>query len=307
MFKKANAMCLLEILREYSDEEHILKMSELIAKMDKIYGLSIERKTVYSAIAMLIDDFKYDISIPDENGGKGYYLRSREFDISEVRLIMDSIYSNSVIPSKQTADLIRRLQNLTLSVHQQKNYSNMTVIRDEKKTSNKEIFLNIEILDEAILKKSKVQFTYLEYGFDKKLKPRRERKYVVSPYSLVAANEHYYLICNYENHDGVGYYRIDKICDIEILSEKITPSPTNFNVYDYTKQSIYMFGGNSEAIELKCHNKILGDVIDKFGLDVRIIQKPDDTFNARFTANIGGVKYWALQYLQYCEVLLPQV
>ena len=89
--EKANAICLLEVLREYSDAEHILPMREIIGKMQSLYGIRIDRRTVYGAVALLIE-FGYDISIYEDNG-VGYYLRSRELEQSEVLLLTDAVYS----------------------------------------------------------------------------------------------------------------------------------------------------------------------------------------------------------------------
>ena len=170
MTDRANAICLLQILKEYSDENHILSMREIIGKLSALYDMELDRRTVYSAIDLLCN-LGYDISVYDENK-KGYYLRSREFEAAEVRLLMDAVYSFDYIPAKQTQYLIQKLQGF-LSVHERKQYKNLTVVRQERKTQNAEVFLNIELLDEAISKKQKVSFTYLEYGLDKQLHPRR--------------------------------------------------------------------------------------------------------------------------------------
>lgn len=117
--EKANAICLLEVLREYSDAEHILPMREIIGKMQSLYGIKIDRRTVYGAVALLIE-IGYDISIYEDNG-VGYYLRSRELEQSEVLLLTDAVYSFPFIPAKQTEQLVQKLQK-QLSVHQRKRY-----------------------------------------------------------------------------------------------------------------------------------------------------------------------------------------
>ena len=176
MTNRANTICLLEILKEYSDADHIMQMQEIIAKMKAVYSLEVDRRTVYSSVDLL-KELGYDISDYNDNG-VGYYLRERDFETSEIRLLMDAVYSYQAIPSSQTEKLIAKLQKL-LNSHERKQYRSLKIVKTDKKTRNAEVFLNIEILDEAIQRKNKVKFTYLEYGLDKNLKPRREKKYTV--------------------------------------------------------------------------------------------------------------------------------
>ena len=134
--EKANAICLLEVLKEYSDAEHILPMREIIAKMQSLYGIKIDRRTVYGAVALLIE-IGYDISIYEDNG-VGYYLRSRELEQSEVLLLTDAVYSFPFIPAKQTEQLVQKLQK-QLSVHQRKRYRYLTISRQDRKTDNRQV------------------------------------------------------------------------------------------------------------------------------------------------------------------------
>ena len=299
---RANTIRLLRILKEYSDEAHILPMREIIEKMSGLYGTKIDRRTVYSAVDLL-QRLGYDISDYEENG-TGYFLRGREFELSEVRLLMDAVYSFPYIPQKQTEHLIKKLQRF-LSVHERKQYKNLTVVRRERKTPNAEIFLNIELLDEAISKKQKVSFTYLEYGFDKQLRSRREEKYLANPYGMVCENEHYYLVLISDGFATPSLFRIDLMKDIQILDEPISISAKDAHL-DSVSKVTYAFVGEQERIRLRCDNPVLRHVIDRFGMDVRIVDNEDGTFDALFSASPNGVKFWAQQYLQYVEVLEPQ-
>jgi len=299
---KANAICLLIILTEYSDEEHILPMREIIEKMTTRYGISIDRRTVYGAIGLL-RELGYDISDYEENG-RGYFLATRTFELSEARLLMDSVLRSVFIPAKYTSDLIEKIGSL-LSVHQRKRYKHLLSAKPSVKGINKDIFLNIDILEEVIEQKNKVAFTYLSYDFNKRLKPRRERKYLVNPYAMVCANEQYYLVCNYDAYEQISHYRIDRMKNIEGIKEEVKPPPKDFDAQTYTDQAIYMFGGKVEAISLKCGNVILDNVLDKFGTGIKVRQIDDTTFLANFRAVPYGVKFWALQFLSFCEVVEP--
>ena len=218
--EKANAICLLEVLKEYSDAEHILPMREIIAKMQSLYGIKIDRRTVYGAVALLIE-LGYDVSLYEDNG-VGYYLRDRELEPSEVLLLTDAVYSFPFIPARQTEQLVQKLQK-QLSVHQRKKYRHLTVARQGHKTGNRQIFWNIEQLDEAITRKKKVTLDYLHYGYDKRQHPTAT--YTLSPYEMVYTNEHYYLICIPDHDPHTRLYRIDRMADIRILDEPRSEKP----------------------------------------------------------------------------------
>lgn len=299
MTDRANAICLLNILREYSDEDHILAMRDISRKMNLLYDLQPDRRTVYSAIALLLE-LGYDISTYDENG-VGYYLRNRDFEQSEILLLTDAVYAFPFISAKQSEYLILKLQK-QLSVHKRKQYRHLSVIRPEKKTDNRQVFLNIEILDEAIQEKKQVSFSYLQYGTDKVLHLRREKPYTVNPYGMVFMNEHYYLVCNLSGKPNTSLYRIDRIKDISI-SESGWDEPLESN--SEVMNAVYAFSGKAEYIKVKCDMVILDDVIDRFGTGVTIRSLNEKEFEFTIKAPPRGVKFWALQYLPYAEVLAP--
>jgi len=288
---RANAICLLEILREFSDEQHILPMRDVISKMNTIYGLSPDRRTVYSAAALLID-LGYDISLYEENG-VGYYLKRRELEQSEVALLTSAVHSFPFIPARQSEDLITKLQK-NLSIHQRKQYRHLKLVRQNRKTDNRQVFWNIEQLDEAINRKQQVRFTYLQYGMDKKLHPHRDHPYVVNPYGLVYMNERYYLICGADGYPNNSMFRVDRMRDIQALETPWTCAPADRAEIE---DAIYAFTGKPEHVVMHCDKGILSDVLDKFGTGIQVYERDENTFTASFTIPPAGVKFWALQYL----------
>lgn len=295
--EKANAICLLDILKEYSDAEHILPMREIIAKMQSLYGMKLDRRTVYSAVFLLIE-LGYDISVYEDNG-IGYYLRSRDLEQSEVLLLMDAVYAFPFIPAKQTEQLVQKLQK-QLSAYQRKRYRYLTIARQERKTDNRQVFWNIEQLDEAIEQKKKVKLSYLHYGLDKK--QHETRIYTLSPFEMVYMNERYYLICVPDHDPHTRLYRIDRMRDIQILDECRCETGA---VRQEAQNAIYAHVGKPERIVMNCDLTILDDVIDRFGTDIRIRERDGKSFSASFTAPPRGIKFWALQYLSYVEIMEP--
>ncbi len=302
---KANTVCVLEILKEYTDYDNILRMSDITRYMERDYDLKVDRRTVYSCMAVL-SEMGYEISMPEDNG-KGYYLENRDFDASEIRMLIDSVYSNTGIPDSYSAELAEKLQRL-LPAKKRRSYASLTAPVTTRKTDNKEVFLNIDLLDEAVEKGKKVRFTYLKYGLDKKLKPKREGKYTVSPYATVAANEHYYLLCNCAAHsDPISQFRIDKIKGIEITDEDRVPPPSDFSPGRYADRSIFMYGGEIGTVVLRCDIEILDQVVDRFGSEIKITENSGGgTFDLTVTGSLTGIEYWAGNYMESCEVIAPE-
>lgn len=299
---RANIVCLYKILEKYSDEEHILSMSDITGYFMQDYGMKIDRRAVYGAADTLIE-LGYDISVYKENG-KGYYLRSRLFEPSEVRLMTDAVYSMHSIPQKQTADLLEKLQSV-LSIHQRFGFKHLTSADADRKTDNRCVFYNIDILDEAISRQRRVSFDYYQYGLDKRLVKRRNEPYVVSPYGMVCDNQNYYLVCIKDGKEGLSYYRIDLMQNIAITDKKLAVARSAVNL-DSVRKLVYAFSGEPEQIVLKCKNEAIGGIIDKFGKSLRIYKLDDRHFIAKFKAAPQGVIYWTMQYLSQVEVIEPE-
>ncbi len=301
--EKANAVCLLKILTEYSDEKHILPMREIIARMKQDYDVAPDRRTIYSSITVLIN-LGYEISAYEDNG-IGYYLKQRLFEPGEVRLLMDAVCSFSCLSQKHTEELIKKLQ-WPLSINERKRINHFAIAKPKSKTKNRQMFWNIEQLDEAISSKVKVKFTYLQYNLNKELVPRRKECYTVNPYGMMFHNEKYYLVCVKDNKDTVSMYRIDRIQDIEITNDALDPQEPGFDPQKSTEQAIYAYSGEPEQIVIHCKRSILDHVIDKYGTDILIHERDHETLEIRFTVSPNGVKFWALQYLPSVEVISPQ-
>ncbi|MDD6484049.1 MAG: WYL domain-containing protein [Clostridiales bacterium] len=301
---KANTLCLLEILKDYTDSEHMLKMGDIIAKMKSCYGLKVDRRTIYSCAAVL-SEMGYGISTPSDNG-EGYCLEEHDFDASEIRILMDSVYTNKAIEKEYSKNLIEKLRRL-LPEYRRRRYANLLVMNTGRKTDNKEVFLNIEEIDEAIIGKKKISFTYLKYDFDKKLKPRKTEPYIVSPFSMVAANERYYMIgkCDFHKND-ISHFRIDKIKNIKILDETADAAPKDFSLSSYTDSAVFMYGGECGRVTFKCDNVLLQNAVDKFGQDAYITKNDDATFDMTVSGSLEGLLYWSLHYPDCCEIIKPQ-
>lgn len=301
--KKLSILYILEILKQESNEDHPLSHQEILHLLKRDYNMELERKSVGRNIQDLIDA-GYDI-VTD----KGCYLASRDFEYSELRLLIDSVLFSKNIPQKQCKDLVKKVAGLT-DRHFNAHVRHITTMPTAD-TNNRQIFYSIEVLDEAISQGKKVSFWYNEYHTDKKLHHKRENRYTVSPYQIAATNGRYYLICCTDRYDNVAHYRIDHIDGIELLEEKAKPMSevkeleNGLDLPKHMAEHIYMFSGKSARVLFRAQRYAVDQIIDWFGSDVRFENETDTTVDVSVRVNENAMFCWLLQYGMSCEVLSP--
>ena len=230
--KKLALLRIWQILQQYSDEKHLLTQDDIIKYLDKDYGIVLERKSVGRNLSLLREA---DIEIRTERGGS--YLVSRDFEDSELRLLIDGVVCSRHIEAGQSKDLIERhcrKSNQYFKSH----VKNICSVNDWSKTDNQALFYNIEIIDNAIEEGKRVQYHYNKYGTDKELHVTSRQ--VVSPYRLILHNQRYYLMAYSEYWGNMVYHRLDKMTDMEMTNTKATPIksvPGFENGIDYKKIS----------------------------------------------------------------------
>ena len=309
--KKMVIINILEILKKYSDMDHRLTQADIIEKLKKEYYMDVDRKTVKRNLMNLLEldcGIEYtEIPKKDKSGEKSaiytdWYM-VRDFDDSELRLLIDSILFSKHIPYSQCKKLIEKLKGLS-NIYFDKKVKHICNL-PENQPENKELFYTIDILDEAISQNKQVSFIYNAYGIDKKLHPRREEKYIVNPYQMVATNGRYYLICNYDKYDELSNYRIDRITKISMLDTPAKPLKSGINLPKHMAEHIYMFAGDSVRAKFRAKNYIIDQVIDWYGKDATIIPENDDECTVTVNVNKNAFFCWAMQYGEHIEVLEP--
>ncbi|MBR2023498.1 MAG: WYL domain-containing protein, partial [Clostridia bacterium] len=227
----------------------------------------------------------------------------------ELRLLIDGVLSSKHITPKQSKTLIDKLCAQS-NKYFKKHVKNIYSVQDWNKTENVAVFYNIEIIDEAIETCKKIKFEYNKYGADKKM--HRSAIHTVSPYQMILHNQRYYLMGYNEKWQHIQYYRMDRITNIELLDESGTPlkSVAGFeNGLDYKRFSSsmpYMFFDEPQRIEFIADGWVIDQIIDWFGKDIRIDERQDGRFLVRIKASVNAMEYWAMQYLNAVEILLPK-
>lgn len=303
--KKMLNMLILEILRKYSDEQHSLTQQDIIKLLDKNYGMECDRRSVKNNILSL-KEMGYDISME-----KGYKLLSREFDDAELRILIDSVLFSKSISTRQAKGLIEKIRDLASNYFNVK-VSHVSNLPDLNRTQNKQAMYSLDSINDAIADKKKIAFIYNSIGTDFKIHPRREEPYIVNPYQIVANNGKFYLIGNYDKYNNVAHFRIDRMTDVRVLNEKAKPMKqipeleNGLNLPKHMAEHIYMFSGPSKNIKLATTADMMSELTDWFGNDFKIVSKKDRRITIRVSCNEEAMRFWALQYGPYVEVLEPE-
>lgn len=302
--KKMVNVYILNILREYSDENHALTQQDILKQLESDYDVICDRRTVKAYVDEWIElgwDIVYD---------KGYKLISREFDDAELRILIDSVLFSKSISTRQAQTLIKKLQGFASKYFNAK-VSHVCNLPDLNRTVNRQAMYALGIINDAMSAKKKIEFIYNEMGTDFKLHPKRKDPYVVNPYQIVANNGKFYLIANYDKYDNVVHFRIDKMKEIKCLNESIKPRSevpelaNGLNLPKHMAEHIYMFSGESVWAEIKTTPDMMGELVDWFGKDFKIEREKEGYIIIRVKCNGNALRYWALQYGPYVEILKP--
>lgn len=305
--KKIVLLYVLDILQDFTDEDHLLTYSDIITKLDIAYGITPNIKSIARNIETL-SEYGYEIV---KKGKNGCYLATRDFNNSEVMYLVDAVFSSKSIPPKEAKELIQKIIK-NCSKFEKRKYKHIYKVEEISRMRDTQLFKNIEILDEAIEKGKKVSFQYNEYNENKQFLPRMQgRRFIMNPYFLVNNNGKYYLVCNYEKYDNLANYKIECISDLKILDEDVKklsslPGQENFKLDDYINEHIYMTHGNSVKATLKLDSeKVIGDIIDWYGENINIYTKDGKIF-ADLKVNELALIYWAMQYGEVVEIICPK-
>lgn len=308
---KLKLLYLKDIFEKYSDEQHILNAVDLVYRLNNEYGLECERKSIYKDIDVLID-YGMDI-IRTRTPKNGYFLASGKFELAEIRLLSDAVQAADFITKEKTRKLVDKIEGLT-SMYQASVLKKQVYIDNRTKSSNETVYYTINDLDTAIKTGCKVKLDYSKRRLDEKYAARKEtRTHVLSPYSLIWSDDHYYLVANNEKYDNLMHLRIDRISNVEILPDKVRKMEevcaykNYFDAADYASRQFHMFSGKPETVELRCKNKILEQMLDRFGEKVFTRQCDEECFFLRTEAAVNqGLVAWILQYGDDMEVTSPQ-
>lgn len=285
--QKLKQLYILRILYEESDENHPISTALLIDKLSS-FGIGAERKSIYDDIASL-NDFGFDICINHSRTQGGYYIGTRQFELSELKLLVDSVLASRFISLKKSRELLDKLEK-TLSVNDRNALKRSVYVTNRVKTDNDSIYYVINDIYSAMQENRKISFLYMDWSINKKKVARKDaQRYVISPFALTIKDENYYLIAYDEDPGMIKHYRVDKIKDVHFEKESRSGNDL-FRVFDvagYTDKSFGMFSGDEETVTLRFKENFCGVIFDRFGTDIFVKPDTDGYATARVNVNVS--------------------
>ena len=269
--QKLKLSYLTKIMLEKTDDEHGLTLQQIIDELAR-YDVSAERKSLYADFADMTD--KLGIEIIKEKHGREtiYHVGGRDFEVAEVKLLIDAIQSSKFITERKSNELIKKVKKL-VSAHQAAQLQRQVYVQGRIKTMNESIYYNVDSLHTAIAQNSRIKFQYCGWYPNKELVPLNNGAFFeVSPWALTWDDEYYYLVAFDHYEEKLKHYRVDKMVKISILEEKRGGKELfeKFDMGSYSKVNFGMFHGDIKRVHISFPNYMVGIFIDRFGKDVTI-------------------------------------
>jgi len=303
--QKAKLLYLMKILLDNTDEEHGLTLSEISGLLLN-YGITAERKSLYSDIEEL-KLFGIDIEM-QKGKSSTYRVVSRDFEIPELKLLVDAVQSSKFITHKKSAELIKKIEGLA-SRHAANELQRQVFVANRIKTMNESIYYSVDILNEAINKNRQISFQYFDWDENKKKVLRHSgERYVISPWALSWDDENYYLIGFDSQANDKKHFRVDKMLSINI-EKKARDGQSAFDKFDaaiYSKKTFSMFSGREESVTLLCKNSLAHIMIDRFGSDINFFKVDSEHFKFTVKVSISPLFLsWLVNFKDGVKILSP--
>ncbi len=303
--QKLKLIRIAQYLMEKTDENHSVSTADIISMLAD-NGIVAERKSIYSDIEAL-QSLGMDINITRGRNG-GFNLLSREFQLTELKLLVDAIQSSRFITQKKSFELIKKIGNL-VSEYDRKELEREVYIVNRIKNENESIYYNTDNIYSAIRDDRQISFLYYNYGPDKKkIFHNGGNPIRVSPFALQFDNEKYYLIAYESKSAMIKHYRVDKMDKVEILGESRDGKGyfRKFDLAAYSNATFTMFSGKIEPVTLRCPEKFAGAIIDKFGKKVKFIPTPDGEYTVTVDATLTPTLYsWVFTFGGEMSITAP--
>ena len=301
--QKLKILYILDYLQRNSYPDHYVRANELIQMLDG-HNIHCDRKTIYSDVAAL-QDYGVDlVSVPGKNGG--YYIASRNFELPELRLLIDAVQSSRYLTEEKSKELIKKLCT-QCNEQDAKLLTRSVLVSGRVKNMNDSIYNNVDYIQEAIFQNKQIRFRYFDWDIGPKRR-YREKEYLASPYGLCQDNENCYLLALSPRH-GITSYRVDRMSDIRLTDENREPCKelTGKAFHDHASKLFQMYSGDAVNVKMRFRRELINVVIDRFGKDTMLIPDGDDYFT--FTVNVAVSPMflsWVIGFGSKAKILYPQ-
>lgn len=303
---------IIKILYEKTDEDHALNTYEIIEELELLGHDKTDRKTIESTVKFLTEELDFDIE-KEKSTPNRYRWISRNFEIAELKLLVDAVQSSRFISEKRSRDIIEKLKKLTSNSKAAELDRQIITPTTFKRNSNIVLY-SIDTINAAIKNNLKIRFIMVDYDLDKKEVPRYEgRIHETSPYALLWNNDYYYMLGTPSDRDEdsaqIRTYRIDRIQKCELTDIPSEPAPSNFKLSKYQSRVFDMFTGKDAEICLDCKKPYLMNyLVDRFGKDFKVTERREDgSFLADVSVDTSPTFYaWIFQFGGDIKITSPE-
>lgn len=329
--QKLKTYLVLQYLLRQSDENHVVSAENIVGYLQQVCGIYAERRSIYRDIeeinkAMLMVEDEIDVHeaedriAEDENeklvvydkSKKGFYVRQRHYDLNDVRLLAECVYSAKFIEEKRAKKLVRVVCDL-VSEEQAKQITHDAFLSDRVKTENTAVYYSVSTINEAMSrelngqrhKPEKIDFLYQKHSISdvrQTVNRRNGARYIVSPYKLIINDGNYYLLGFDDEAQEMRTYRVDRMKDVRLMGEP-RDGEKEFSAIDlktYTQRTFSMFGGQDTVVTLRFENYLLDAVVERFGSDqirAQYVRVDNDHFSVTTHVEISDQFFgWVLGF-----------
>lgn len=300
---KKRLLMLIKLLQDHTDEDHPVSTRDIMAYY-KENGMSSDRKTLDADIKLLQEQ-GFDL-IKIKSSPNKYYIASREFELPELKLLIDAVQSSRFITEKKSRELSKKLAGLA-SAEQAKELDRHTGVNGRAKSTNEQQLYTVDTITKAINEKKKIRYQYQEYdGRKRKILRNNGEVYILSPYMLYWNEDFYYVVGYSDKRECITAFRVDRIVNIEITDAKAVKKPKGFKVSDYSSSIFGMYSGPEAEVELECRNDLMKYIIDRFGEKIKVRPTENGTFLTTVTVELSPVFYgWVFQFGGGIKIVEP--
>ncbi len=306
MTDKSGIMFLLKYLYENTDMDHTVDSVHL-RKLLRENGYTCDPRTIRKQAKMLYEA-GFEVMVTEQNGvPTQYYYGARDWDMTELMILIDAVSSAQFITHDKTDKLIDKLSVLAGKQYKESLTPNVYV-SEHIKAQNDKILYIIEKIAHGIQEKKKIAFRLYNYNTNKQQIPRHGGEvYVISPYNTIWKDDRYYVVGYSDKRQTVISVRIDRMGLPDLLDEDAVPPSPDYNVQDYTDTFTKMYRGFVVDVTLRCRIDLIDNVIDKFGKNVEITNVTRESFDV--TATVAASRTflaWVFEYAGKMIILSPE-
>ena len=304
--QKLKLLYLYQMLLEQTDEDTPLSTAQIIAKLEE-NGVSAERKSIYDDMEQLR---LFGVDVQSRKGrNAGWFVGDRDFQLPELKLLMDAVQSSRFITQKKSDALIRKLEKLA-SRGQARQLQRQVYVSGRVKTMNESIYYNVDKLHQALSARKVITFKYFDLDIRKQRRYRHGgKRYTVTPFGLIWDNENYYLTAFDHDSGQPRHYRVDKMDTIMLteLERQGAEAEKAYRPADYAQRHFGMFRGEEVTVTLRGQARMVGVVLDRFGQDLIVVPDGEDHFTVTLPVMVSPQFFgWLFGLEGDVEVIRPR-